>query len=394
MANVHEQLADGSWIVRSAGRGATTSAGDPAGLLVAEQSGFAYGTTTQKALTGGQHQNMVVTAGNQYEINSDVDLYAKTSSVASDYGFIGNTDAIGAEIARTAGSLATMTGLDFGTDGFTFESWLKVDGTPAAGTGSFFLAGKDSTTLMPFIIIKIHKDATSGNFEWGVVLQTDSAADTVIMNKGLDEITSMPAGEIVHVVIKIDRQGSGNDVVATLYLNGTPTATLTSAGTDDAGAISMSLCTDVGSKLQLMTNWNNTHSFIGDVYNVRFYTTLLTDAQISARTNAGPSTRANDAGDINLTWEVSFQDWATWTSINEVEASLGNAVFDNDSALIGSVGDYITVKAGGEPALPSDSLKVWAGGAKLIKIPAGDSWLNVYSKPGAAGDANITLIGS
>lgn len=36
MANVHEQLADGSWVVRSAGRGATTSAGSPAGLVVSE----------------------------------------------------------------------------------------------------------------------------------------------------------------------------------------------------------------------------------------------------------------------------------------------------------------------------------------------------------------------
>lgn len=371
------------------------SGGSSAVAVVAEQSGLVYGETIQKALAGGQHQNIAVTAGGQYEINSPIDLYFKASSVASDYGLIGNTDAIGAEIARGAGSLDTMTGLDFGTGDFAFEGWFKIDGRPAAGIGSLFVAGRQLETLLPYIDFKFLKNASNNTLDWGLTLASDSASTAALINTTVN-VPSVTIGELMHFFINIDRQGAGNDVVCTLYINGTPVSTLTGVAADDAGAIDISGSTHVSSKLQIGVNWNNSPSWVGDIYDLRFYTDALTDAQITTRNIAGPSARANDAGDVNLSWEVDFQNWATWADINEVETTSdkGNAVFNADVALIGSVGDYIAVKDDGEPALPSESVPIFAGGAKLIAIPAGHLWLNLYSKPGAAGDVNITKIGA
>jgi len=355
----------------------------PDGVIIPIPAVVDAGTATQTAtVAAGEHTSIAIALPGYYRVDPDMDIYVKGSDASALYGaeLTADTDMY----STTAGSLAAQTGLDFGAASFSVELWLNLSTPTPTSARPLSFGGSGAAQLALYFSNTSATNIRVGSILTGngnVAINDDSAAGDL----GADYPLS---SQLRHYVVTFERASGAGTGTVTYYIDATQVRQDT--WTEAAIPTSFDLTSVTGTgRLVIGGTIGANAEWDGRIEDIKFYSTLLTLAQVQARNNAGPLRNAAvpiDAADLSLIWWINFQQSGSWADATKPEcvSGYGNAVF---ASLVGS--PAITERTGGTIATASDN-KIYAGKPEVVVV--NNDYLSVYSDSLSAGNVRLTKV--
>ena len=257
------------------------------------------GETIRVDLTGGQAVSVPL-APWSYVINSQVDLYAKSSDSQSLYGLRGLSAANGRYAQMLdSGDMSGYSGFDLGTGDFAVEALLGgfQDGVGSGG-GTFSIEAKSGGTRVGRLWAEWDMTVANG---LRINLRLVDNADTEFLN-GAIFLQNIDPTKRIHVDINITRASAGNPVQMVARVNGA--VVLNGDTPDNDTGLPIEFSTGDEFRATIGSTPGGGADYEGDIYFIRAYKRVLSDAQSQARAMVAQSanSRVIDAayGDIGV----------------------------------------------------------------------------------------------
>lgn len=331
--------------------------------------------TTTVAVGAGSHTSVALSSG-YYRVDPDMDVYCKSSDSSANYG--ANLIGGGKSYRRTAGSLATMTGLDFASASFSIEAWCDLRAADSSNSSFLFEMGINTGGAR----IQFDLAALNGTVMKPELTLKDNAGGTIVATGLLTPAPSIPLGtDLRHVVATVNRTTGASAAYVTFYIDGSQVAQYNY--TDAGVALNISSVTSGSAILAIGRAFGVDGLWNGRIEDIKFYSTLLTLAQVQARNAIGPVRSAPltspiDSADLYCTWWLSFQSGAATPAC---ETGYGNATLDSSTG-----SPSVDLRTSGAAANTLTSNRVNARQPELIYHSG--TYLALYS--GASG-GNVRL---